>query len=950
MKFPRKMLASPVPFLGALATTLLLGSCQSTESVNSSGPQRIAFTLSVNRNSLQPDSASWEWKTKSGNANLGHDTSTLNIDYSVDFSIPSGLGTEPIYLLLWRNHMLTSRQEFTYDNNKAIPVGPGRDTLASIILDRLQGLNASKPTAFPLDQDSSIAKTLAVILVEGDTSFHDWTKTSPTGIDTARVRREALIYAASLGGPLASLVPTWSLGMGFEQARAALLALVPQHISASDTDALFPVPPVRVTENVTVASPLFSDSIPVLLHGKFVAKKRLFAPSFSVRQGAAEVKNHFEFVQQNSPSNSTTSWDLASDGIVTIRAYGNTEPGNYTLVVWIEDGSFGDSSKTEIQVLPKPDKQGPTLARVVPVNDTILSFADSIVTLSVNATDSSGVKSVKQGGRFLSKSGSVYQIVDTIAGNGTWTDLELVATDMLDNQSSIHVRFLRASPSSARPVATPLEPSSRTGDTIPTSQSTRHVVWRITDPVGIDGSTVLIDKKPATKIDDSTWSADVKIPPTGKATSIQVQALNTSHNGVVDSVVVVRRKDTKAPVIGSILGSRTVVFDTSSAKVSWKVSDDLKVDSVWIEGTPQALRADSVYTFPITTLSVNANKVHIRAKDSSGNVSQDSQIVTRLPNTTPPTLKRVSGTADMTVGYGMADSVQVRWIASGNEQIDSVAINGKKARSSRDTFYANIAVLPGQIPVTVRAWNRSGLSTGDSIAISVKLRDKDGNYYGIRTMPDGRIWMTQNLRTLPSQGSSTCANSDCLLYGATYTWSQAMALDASYNSTSAGYTATSQRQGICPSGWHVPTRSEWHNLFTSTMPASATDSTQTLRSDSGWTQWSCLSLARQLLTPIKEISPVVTPIKSLCFAAASNGTNKYDAFLRAAQGAIATGTWLNFWTAQDGATTTAVIENIDGGSVNAPVTTKTTPSSVRCIRDQLLIIKIPVIIKGPLTL
>jgi uncharacterized protein (TIGR02145 family) len=39
-----------------------------------------------------------------------------------------------------------------------------------------------------------------------------------------------------------------------------------------------------------------------------------------------------------------------------------------------------------------------------------------------------------------------------------------------------------------------------------------------------------------------------------------------------------------------------------------------------------------------------------------------------------------------------------------------------------------------------------------------------------------------------------------------------MAIDASYNTTS--YTVTTPHQGVCPSGWHLPTNDEWGTLVT----------------------------------------------------------------------------------------------------------------------------------------
>ena len=61
-----------------------------------------------------------------------------------------------------------------------------------------------------------------------------------------------------------------------------------------------------------------------------------------------------------------------------------------------------------------------------------------------------------------------------------------------------------------------------------------------------------------------------------------------------------------------------------------------------------------------------------------------------------------------------------------------------------------------------------------------------------------------------------------------YSWAEAMALSSAYNSAIWGGNSTAY-QGICPSGWHLPTDAEWLTLE-SISTASATD----LKASSGW--------------------------------------------------------------------------------------------------------------------
>jgi uncharacterized protein (TIGR02145 family) len=61
-------------------------------------------------------------------------------------------------------------------------------------------------------------------------------------------------------------------------------------------------------------------------------------------------------------------------------------------------------------------------------------------------------------------------------------------------------------------------------------------------------------------------------------------------------------------------------------------------------------------------------------------------------------------------------------------------------------------------------------------------------------MPDGKMWMTENLNIATASGSYCYGNSadSCAKYGRLYTWEAA--------------------KTVCPSGWHLPSRAEWDAL------------------------------------------------------------------------------------------------------------------------------------------
>ncbi len=95
------------------------------------------------------------------------------------------------------------------------------------------------------------------------------------------------------------------------------------------------------------------------------------------------------------------------------------------------------------------------------------------------------------------------------------------------------------------------------------------------------------------------------------------------------------------------------------------------------------------------------------------------------------------------------------------------------------------------------------------------ITDADGNTY--KTVQIGeQCWMAENLnvgtmlasaRTTPSNNGTVqkwCYDNNsniCATEGGLYNWNEAM-----------GYVTTEGAQGICPSGWHIPTDAEWCTL------------------------------------------------------------------------------------------------------------------------------------------
>jgi len=94
----------------------------------------------------------------------------------------------------------------------------------------------------------------------------------------------------------------------------------------------------------------------------------------------------------------------------------------------------------------------------------------------------------------------------------------------------------------------------------------------------------------------------------------------------------------------------------------------------------------------------------------------------------------------------------------------------------------------------------------------IECLDYDGNHYGVVTIGE-QVWMAENLKTRKDAAGNNitrfCYDNDstnCGLYGGLYSWATVMNGAGSSNSNPSGI------QGICPTGWHLPSHHEWTHL------------------------------------------------------------------------------------------------------------------------------------------
>jgi len=107
----------------------------------------------------------------------------------------------------------------------------------------------------------------------------------------------------------------------------------------------------------------------------------------------------------------------------------------------------------------------------------------------------------------------------------------------------------------------------------------------------------------------------------------------------------------------------------------------------------------------------------------------------------------------------------------------------------------------------------------DGILFNLFTDSRDGKRYKTVSIDTFTV-MAENLDFADSvlapniEGRTSCYNGkldSCEVFGRLYTWTAAMNVAPSY--VAEKYNASEKHQGICPSGWHVPSVSEWNDLY-----------------------------------------------------------------------------------------------------------------------------------------
>lgn len=235
--------------------------------------------------------------------------------------------------------------------------------------------------------------------------------------------------------------------------------------------------------------------------------------------------------------------------------------------------------------------------------------------------------------------------------------------------------------------------------------------------------------------------------------------------------------------------------------------------------------------------------VRAYATNSAGTAygTQESFITSQCPATAPTvstlSLSNITETSAQSGGDVTSDggeTVTARGVCWSTSSSPTTSDNFTTDGTGTGSFTSDISGLSPLTTYYVRAYatNSIGTSYGNELNFltsSELISDYDGNYYQTVVIGD-QTWMAENLKSihyadgtviplvestamwdaLSDSDKAYCWNNNNSstgnTYGALYTWATAM------NGTGSSVANPSGVQGVCPSGWHLPSNSEWKQL------------------------------------------------------------------------------------------------------------------------------------------
>lgn len=780
--------------LAAMLVMIGMG-CQ-TAPEDPKGPQTYKAKFSITESHKIPTTVKWSTGSDSAAAQLESLETNL---YGISIPLASP-PNNPVNVDLYRAGLLYYRLRFDYTGTTALTLNSGALAPNDVAIELLKRLG-DKAT------DSSVASEVARALLDNDTLVKSDLILAGKlpGLDTTKVIQEALKLLAAKNLPLKELVPSgkWILDIDTLSIHVRMRDLSLSGTIVVDTNKLFPPYPVRVTQALAITGEIQAGGSALAVSGVFEATNKLVTNSVKIFRDNDDVTTGFDFPVNFDLLDQPSKLDLS--GKLSIAAKPTTAAGTYRLEIILKDqDAFFAKATLEFQVVTRPADTGstpakdtikPTILRQAGTENREVAYDVSEIAVGWTVSDASSLKVTIQGAPVTAKDGAYTATV--VLGNAT-TVIRIRATDSANNEATDSVIIRRGSEPGA-PVVT-REPGTK-DSAVAYSVTSLKLAWKISDatqvtlngsPVqGVDGiytiqaaplkvgangyklvaknaagkessDTITISRAyhdsifPVAVAENGTKDTTVpnatdkislswKVTDNDKLQSVTIGGLaatvvgdiysailplkpgenvfeliatDTAKNTAKKSVTVIRTPDAGAPVIIREAGTKdsTVAYATTGIKLSWKVTDDVGVSNVEINGTVVTGTA-GIYSIDAKNLAIGKNGFRIEAKDAGGKSSFDTLTIIRIGDTSAPKIAREVGTKDSTVAYGTT-AIKLSWKVTDDVGIASVEINGTVVTGT-DGVYSldakNLAI--GKNGFKIIAKDVLGKSSSDSVTV-----------------------------------------------------------------------------------------------------------------------------------------------------------------------------------------------------------------------------------------
>jgi len=300
---------------------------------------------------------------------------------------------------------------------------------------------------------------------------------------------------------------------------------------------------------------------------------------------------------------------------------------------------------------------------------------------------------------------------------------------------------------------------------------------------------------------------------------------------------------TNCPPGGALSNSCPYGSSSSAAEQSSSGTKPSSSSTASVSSSSNALTSSSSSSLSSSSLSLAQSSSSVAVVSSSSVATQSSSSVAQSSSSSSSIAITYTPACANVPTIGTAGTAITPPAVTCNDVAASVSnlnwTNAPNWNNPVEGTYTGITVSPSSGNCNGKIANCDGTLT---VNLPFSKGNDIANYKKIQI--GDQVWMAENLEY--NVEGSVCLDkkpANCVTYGRLYDWVTAMALPASCMKISCASQISAKHQGICPSGWHIPSRDDWNILMKVANPScsdnsNCADAATKLKATSGWPWYS----------------------------------------------------------------------------------------------------------------